>query len=85
MGVRPIGPCRHTLQMVLLEGHLPQERVEIVRFEGFDSLIEPEDFARGQPGDSQHRALLEESRLVCADTPTAARVPHDQLDQEHCD
>ena len=53
MGVRPESPGRHALQVVFLEGHLPQERVEIVRLQGFDRLIESEDLARGQPGDSQ--------------------------------
>ena len=53
VGVRPPGPGRHTLQVVLLEGHLPQERVEIVRFQGFDRLVESEDLAQGQPWDSQ--------------------------------
>ena len=79
MGVRPKGPSRHALQMVLLEGHLPEERVTIVGFEGVDGLVEPEEFARGQPGDSQLRALLTERRLVRADAATAACAPHDQL------
>ena len=57
--------------------------MKIVRFQGLDDPAETEKLARGEPGDSQFGAFLEERSLVCADAATAPRIPHDQLDQKH--
>ena len=47
MGVRPERPGRHALQVVFLEGHLPEERVKVVGLECLDGLAQRKELARG--------------------------------------
>ena len=72
-----------TLEKVLLQRKLPLEGVEILALENFDEAVETILLSRREPRLIQQGALLPECRLVDSQAPSAARIPHHKLNEEH--